>query len=129
MLPRRFELPTSPLPRECSTPELRQPRYGNSGMFALFVGPIAIGWDGMQVKTRMLPVHAFTFYHRPNHSGLEISRDFAHFAPMSDQEKKSGQFQGPEKAKSAEKQARLSEALRANLRRRKEQARERKQHD
>lgn len=29
----------------------------------------------------------------------------------------------PDKAKSAEKQARLSEALRANLRRRKEQAR------
>ena len=25
MLPGRFELPTSPLPRECSTPELRQP--------------------------------------------------------------------------------------------------------
>ncbi len=24
VLPRRFELPTSPLPRECSTPELRQ---------------------------------------------------------------------------------------------------------
>ena len=25
VLPRRFELRTSPLPRECSTPELRQP--------------------------------------------------------------------------------------------------------
>ena len=25
VLTRRFELPTSPLPRECSTPELRQP--------------------------------------------------------------------------------------------------------
>ena len=25
VLPGRFELPTSPLPRECSTPELRQP--------------------------------------------------------------------------------------------------------
>ncbi len=33
------------------------------------------------------------------------------------------------KAKSAEKQAQLSEALRANLRRRKEQARERKKGD
>ena len=28
VLPERFELSTSPLPRECSTPELRQPRQG-----------------------------------------------------------------------------------------------------
>lgn len=37
-----------------------------------------------------------------------------------------GSKAAPEKAKSAEKQARLAEALRANLRRRKEQARDRK---
>ena len=30
VLPERFELSTSPLPRECSTPELRQRRRVNS---------------------------------------------------------------------------------------------------
>lgn len=37
VLPGRFELPTSPLPRECSTPELRQHRFWrvNRGIFSL----------------------------------------------------------------------------------------------
>ena len=83
----------------------------------------------MQVKTGKHSTRPFVFLPLHKLFQLEIAREFAHFAPMSDQEKKSGQSQGPEKAKSAEKQARLSEALRANLRRRKEQARERKQDD
>lgn len=98
-------------------------------MFALFAGPIATRGGAMQVKTHASGMLPFVFYTHSRYSGLEIPCDFAHFAPMSDQEKKSGQSQRPDKAKSAEKQARLSEALRANLRRRKEQARERKQDD
>ena len=44
-----------------------------------------------------------------------------HFAAMSEKKK---QASGSDKVKSGDKQARLAEALRANLRRRKEQARE-----
>lgn len=46
---------------------------------------------------------------------------------MTDTASKSADKNTPEKAKSDEKQARLSQALRANLRRRKDQARVRKQ--
>lgn len=47
--------------------------------------------------------------------------------PMSEDKSKSGTLkQDTGKLKDAEKQARLAEALRANLRRRKEQQRERK---
>ena len=35
VLPRRFELRTSPLPRECSTPELRQPVLRSRGILAI----------------------------------------------------------------------------------------------
>ncbi|PCI64093.1 MAG: hypothetical protein COB37_02740 [Kordiimonadales bacterium] len=47
-------------------------------------------------------------------------------AMSKDQKQKSGAAKQGEKLKSADKQARLAEALRANLRRRKEQTRERK---
>mgnify|MGYP007055221752 CR=1 FL=1 len=57
------------------------------------------------------------------HFSIELSCPERHFAGMTEkQEKKSPK----EKLKSDAKQARLSEALRANLRRRKEQTRERK---
>ena len=56
VLPGRFELPTSPLPRECSTPELRQRMMMGLSLSELKL----IDKQGMSVKaltSRFAPYH------------------------------------------------------------------------
>lgn len=67
------------------------------------------------------------FYHR--RFLLEKSAKFHQGSAMTKETEKTATQGGKDKAKSDEKQARLAEALRANLRRRKEQARDRKSGD
>ena len=46
VLPERFELSTSPLPRECSTPELRQRQSTNARGIMAIVEPRKHDLDG-----------------------------------------------------------------------------------
>jgi hypothetical protein len=93
VLPDRIELSTSPLPRECSTTELRQR------------ADLAMGPRGRYTRRRRLTRRAA--------SGTLL--------PMSE----TPRLTPARQAERAARDKRLAEALRANLRRRKEQARAR----
>lgn len=72
----------------------------------------------MQAKTVVLPAQIVVHF---DNFTLEFFAHSAQFSTMSKPENKTSAKAPDEKAKSAEKQARLSEALRANLRRRNQQ--------
>ncbi len=76
----------------------------------------------------MLPAYTKNQYPVFN-LGLEFFTATKQFDRMTEDAPEKDQKTRSEKARSADKQARLSEALRANLRRRKDQARVRKQSD
>jgi hypothetical protein len=124
VLPHRIELWTSPLPRECSTTELRQrPEAGVAGRKASLTDGhyactkstlrgsaaiLATGWG--------LSASAVTSTPGMTRSGLRHARPRALTLSMA----KPGKTQ-----KWAARSARLSAALRENLKRRKAQARKR----
>ncbi len=105
VLSRGFEPPTSPLPRECSTPELRQ-------HMTLCVGGIS----------HRLGMCSSSFF-RKMQFDLTLRRTWGTYGAMSKEMPKQSSQKQEEKQK---KQDRLAEALRANLRRRKTQSRARK---
>ena len=103
VLPDRIELSTSPLPRECSTTELRQ-------HLALTAALVPQGRQAFKPRRRRVSLTA---------------------APGSGRTLNSGRMQGmTDKPRSAKdgarkaREARLAAALRANLRRRKDAARD-----
>ena len=95
VLPGRFELPTSPLPRECSTPELRQP----------FTMKVSSGYR--RFCKDKLDVLVWVMYGKFMGKSQEIKE-----SEMTPKEKKV-----------AERTARLRKQLRDNLQRRKQQTR------
>ena len=111
VLPERFELSTSPLPRECSTPELRQ----RSSMRRTSATETA-GAQALPAQFfRLRPCHE-------NRSGPRDSNgvDQRRPAPMAQDGNKDG------KTPAEERRQRLAAQLRANLQRRKAQSRARR---
>ena len=101
VLPGRIELTTSPLPRGCSTTELRQRRYSRGGgIWPSAAGPCKTRLDGPGAVA-MLVAHAAR------------TPRLREAAP------------GTKPAAKAARLAREAAALRANLHKRKDQARER----
>ncbi len=101
----RIELPTSPLPRECSTTELHQLKYAVAGLIAQAFVPFK--WF-FHIKCILLD------------PGIWIRHLI--FTMTTEKPNITSQKQDAQK----QKQDRLAEALRANLRRRKTQSRARK---
>ena len=104
VLPDRIELSTSPLPRECSTTELRQRNRRRIKRTALEIGP---------ETARSLPQGA---------AGCKQGRRQGFSGLVTMTESTSNRTKPP----SDPRQERLAQALRDNLKRRKSQARERR---
>src|SRR5690606_27543625 len=100
VLPERIELSTSPLPRECSTTELRQRDAGGD---AAPGRGASTAIEGLAAQPRLQPVRLC----------VSVAAMATHRTPET-------------LAEEAERKRRLAEALRENLRRRKAQARGRR---
>src|SRR5687767_9844275 len=107
VLPERFELSASPLPRECSTPELRQRIRGR----ARSITEAAAFFNAHCGASRR---GGRRFWTRPPPCAMEAAM------PSRDATEKP-----PERRKAGGKADRLAEALRANLAKRKAQKRAR----
>jgi hypothetical protein len=126
----RIELPASPLPMVRSTTELQRPDWAKRRITPCLgrVLPQRRGGCKKNVRWRAKIYPASGFASRCwAVLRLEILLLSANAAAMSnDKQQQQQASQKALKLKSAAKQAQLSEALRANLKRRKEQSRERK---
>ena len=115
VLPERIELSTSPLPRECSTTELRQ-RGSGPGARSGALLPQQGGWRKRRVG---LFRHAAA-HHHPSRRGCLGRRGAVCVRAAGDPSMSSAESQKL-------RRERLAAALRQNLRRRKEQGRARRQ--
>src|SRR5262245_55943933 len=107
VLPGRIELTTSPLPRGCSTTELRQRR---GRLMTPKAGRIKGCWEN-PLLCRAVALSRLGLKHAPPQRSLTLDRAAPHSHLMNKPP--------PRPVKSAARQARLAEALRANLKRRK----------
>jgi hypothetical protein len=98
-----IELSTSPLPRECSTTELQQPAKARGG----FIGCLYIGRNPALIDTAAASPQIPPVTEPPT---PQDAKPEPHLTPAAARAR-------------AEREARAAEALRANLRRRKAQAR------
>jgi hypothetical protein len=123
VLPERIELSTSPLPRECSTTELRQrSEVGGAGIGAGLALKLTLAWK------RGGSCHRAGAKRKRGDLNPGLAGERLRCAGLRDLTLSMTKDSGPKGGK-ADKQAargvRLSAALRENLKRRKEQARAR----
>ena len=127
VLPSRIELPTSPLPRGCSTTELRQ-RTICEGAGAPARGRPRALESGAEDATSPLAVQANVRYLlRPDFAGLSHDRWISRMTTREPSKAPENLKENPQdKPRSDAAQDRLAQALRENLKRRKAQERARR---